>query len=110
QTLEAVGIGARLVGATAEQADAPGGQESGGLHDLLARFDGAGTGNQDRGVVGADADIAQADDRVLGVALAGRQVGLLLLLLLQVHAGLKYLLEETVYRGVRKRALVGSRK
>ena len=66
QPLEAVGRGARLVGAAAHDLDAHAGQPVGDLQGLRAALHRAGAGHE-RQIAPADGGVAHADHRVVGM-------------------------------------------
>ena len=71
QTLERIGRGARLVGASAEELGSGAGDALGNGEGLVAALDGAGAG--DDGEVGAadgDGEFGKLDDRVVGLGVA----------------------------------------
>ena len=69
EPLEGVGAGPRLEGAAAQDVRADRLDRLRGLEELVARLDGAGPGGQGQRPV-PDRDVADPDDRVLGVELA----------------------------------------
>ena len=77
EPLEGVGRGARLEGATAHDGRALALDPAGRGQDLVARFDGAGAGDDRERGTRPDLDIPHADARAIGVVLgAGQLVGL----------------------------------